>query len=80
MNDSSSSSSKSDLKQRLRQKDAVIKQLKGKLRETVELLHIWKNHALAYKKILEIHQIDASHIDQKVMDEFMKGLRKNGEA
>ena len=80
MKDSHSATPNSDLQQQLRQKNAEIKQLKGKLQETVELLHIWKNHSLAYKKILEIHQIDASHIDQKVMDEFMRGLRKNGDA
>ena len=48
--------------------------LETRLNDTVELLHIWKNHALAYKQILEIHGIDAARIDQKVMDDFLKDL------
>ena len=53
--------------------------LETKLEETVDLLHIWKNHAFAYQKILEVHGIDTASIDKKVMTDYLAEIGVEGE-
>ena len=42
-----------------------------KLEDTLELLHVRKNHAFAYQKVLEVHGISTERLDQEVMADYL---------
>ena len=45
-----------------------------KLEDTLELLHVRKNHAFAYQKVLEVHGISTERLDQEVMADYLAEL------
>ncbi|MCH6256476.1 hypothetical protein MLD52_07950 [Puniceicoccaceae bacterium K14] len=52
-----------------------VANLEEKLSETVDLLHIWKNHALAYQRIMEVHGISTESLDREVMAQFLSDMQ-----
>ena len=40
----------------------------------MELLHVWRNRAFAYQKVLEVDGIRAESVDQKMMCDYLAEL------
>ncbi|MDA7640575.1 hypothetical protein N8787_02965 [Opitutaceae bacterium] len=59
------------LRNKIKELNLKVAWLETKLEDTVDLLHVWKNHAFAYQKVLEVHGISTESLDQRVMADYL---------